>query len=553
MRVRRPVALALPVVAAVLALSAAPAAAAQPPTTTPIPAPRDPNAPPASAPNGPQALGRAIGDAGTGLSLVRILPASAPTSTILPGYSELLPKQAALEVGFGLSSAQVNSEAYLTYERSVAQASPGGIAVQGASPQSPGAVAQTASPDNEQPMTFGLNPPKTPLDALVRIGLLNGSAHARWSDTLGPCVSPLSDASTSVASLSLLNAIPTLPGITDLTGKFTESKLDPQQTQALTDQLKGLPGPLAELGGLLSGPTKNDGKGTLISLPNTLSTRSVVQLVDIPGSPNKAVQSTSTLQVASLNLLAGTPFAISINVVSQPTLQVTSTGDARTSSVKYTAPVLEVKQGDKVLNRLDAAHPTFDVPIGIPLPSLSSQLPDGLKNLPLIGDLVNTLPKDSPLTPKAGELNQLKLDIGVIRLTIAGLQQKAQDMTEPFKGHQLAGSARMLDLQVLPTQALGLPGLPSALAQVSLGEQVARAAAPEGGVVCGTAPGQPNPQPQAKNPPNLAYTSADQAIPMFWTGSAMLLAGVVLVAALPANRIRRRSNEDSDRPEPTQP
>lgn len=545
MRVRRPVAWAMPVVVAVLALCAAPALA-QPPVTTPIPAPKDPNDPPPSKPQDAAPLGRAIGDAGTGLSVIRILPASAPTNTILPGYSEKLPKQAALEVGFGLSSAQVNSEAYLTYERSIAQASPGGIAVQGASPQSPGAVAQTASPDNEQPMTFGLNPPQTPLDALVRVGLLNGSAHARWSDTLGPCVSPLSDASTSVASLSLLNAIPTLPGISDLSGKLTESKLNPQQTQALTDQLKTLPGPLAELGGLLSGPGKADGKGSLISLPNTLSTRSVVQLIDIPGSPNKAVQSTSTLQVASLNLLGGTPFAMSINVVSQPTLQVTSTGDAKTSSVKYIAPVLEVKQGDKVVYRLDAAHPTFDLPIGIPLPGLSGQLPAGLKNLPLIGDLANALPKDSPLASQAGALNQMKLDIGVIRLSIAGLQQKAQDMTEPFKGHQLAGSARMLDLQILPTQALGLPGLPSALAQVSLGEQVARAAAPAGGVVCGNAGGPP-PPPQAKNPPKLAYTSAYQAVPIFWTGSAMLLAGVVLVAALPANR-RRPQGQDPEQP-----
>jgi hypothetical protein len=441
-----------------------------------------------------------------------------------------------------LASAQVNSESYLAYEHAIAQASPGGVAVQGASPQAPGTVAQTAPPDNEQPTTFGLNPPSTPLDALVKIGLLNGSAHARWSDTLGPCVTPLSDASTSVASLSLLNAIPTLPGITDLTGKLGDSKLNPDQLQALTDQLKALPAPLSELGGLLPGPNKAGG-GSLISLPNTLSTRSNVQLVDIPGSANKAVQSTSTLQVASLNLLGGTPFAMAVNVVSQPTLQVTSTGDAKTSTVKYTAPVLQVTQGDKVLYTLDAAHPTFDVPIGIPLPGLSSQLPDNLKNLPLIGDLVNALPKNSPLTPNAGQLGQLKLDIGVLRLSIAGLQQKAQDMTEPFKGHQLAATARMLDLQVLPTQALGLPGLPSSLAEVSLGEQVARAAAPEGGVVCGTAGGPaPAPAPQASGP-KLAYTSAYQAIPMFWTGAAMLLIGVVIVAGMPANRLRRQRND----------
>jgi hypothetical protein len=533
--------MALPVTIAVLALCAAPAAA-QPPVTTPIPAPKNPNDPPASQQNGPQPLGHAIGDAGTGLSVIRILPASAPTNTILPGYSAQLPKQAALEVGFGLSSAQVNSESYLSYEHAIAQASPGGVAVQGASPQSPGAVAQTAPPDNEKPTTFGLNPPQTPLDALVKINALNGSAHARWSETLGPCVSPLSDASTSVASLSLLNAIPTLPGITDLTGKLTDSKLNPDQLQALTSQLKALPGPLSELGGLLPGPGKADGAGSLISLPNTLSTRSNVQLIDIPGSKNKAVQSTSTLQVASLNLLGGTPFAMSINVVSQPTLQVTSTGDAKTSTVKYTAPVLQVKQGDKVLYTLDAAHPTFDVPVAIPLPGLSSQLPDNLKNLPLIGDLVNALPKNSPLIPDAGQLGQLKLDIGVLRLTIAGLQQKAQDMTEPFKGHQLAATARMLDLQVLPTQALGLPGLPSSLAEVSLGEQVARAAAPEGGVVCGTAGTPAPPAPPQASPP-LAYTSAYQAIPMFWTGAAMLLIGVIIVAAMPAHRLRRPQDQ----------
>ncbi len=528
-------AMALPVTIAVLALCAAPAAAAQPPATTPIPAPKDPNDPPASQPNGPQPLGHAIGDAGTGLSVIRLLPASAPTNTILPGYSSQLPKQAALEVGFGLSSAQVNSESYLSYEHSIAQASPGGIAVQGSSPQSPGAVAQTAPPDNEKPTTFGLNPPQTPIDALVKINALNGSAHARWSDTEGPCVSPLSDASTSVASLSLLNAIPTLPGISDLSGKLTDSKLTPDQQNALTDQLKALPGPLAQLGGLLPGPG-GQGQGSLISLPNTLSTRSNVQLVDIPGSKNKAVQATSTLQVASLNLLAGTPFAITLNVVSQPTLQVTSTGDAKTSTVKYTAPVFQVKQGDKVLYTLDAAHPTFDLPIGIPLPDLTKQLPDNLKNLPLIGDLTKFLPG----TPDA---NQLKLDIGVLRLTIAGLQQKAQDMTEPFKGHQLAASARMLDLQVLPTQALGLPGLPSSLAEVSMGEQVARAAAPAGGVVCGTTGTPPGPAPQASPPQKLAYTSAYQAVPMFWTGAAMLLIGVIIVAAMPVHRLRRHEED----------
>ena len=99
----------------------------------------------------------------------------------------------------------------------------------------------------------------------------------------------------------------------------------------------------------------------------------------------------------------------------------------------------------------------------------------------------------------------------------------------------------MLDLQVLPTAALGLPNLPSALAQVSLGEQVARAYAPVGGVVCvpsDTPTPPPAPMPQGMQPPgHLAYTTAAyQTIPMFWMGTAMLLIGVVLVAAIPGVR-----------------
>src|ERR1041384_801034 len=133
------VVMALPLAAAMLALVAAPAAA-DPSTivTTPIPEPADPNAPPASGTNDPHPTGRAVGDSGTGLAVVRILPNSAPTGTILPGYSDKLPKQPAAELGFGLSSAQANSEAYLAQERAIAQASPGGFAFQGNTPQTPG-------------------------------------------------------------------------------------------------------------------------------------------------------------------------------------------------------------------------------------------------------------------------------------------------------------------------------------------------------------------------------------------------------------------------------
>ncbi|WP_291413182.1 hypothetical protein [Actinophytocola sp.] len=531
MRGRSVVATALPLAAVVLAFSAAPALAQ--PVTTPVPTPTDPNSPPMSAPVGPTPTAHAVGDSGTGLGIIRLLPNSAPTKTIVPGAEDKLPKQAAAEFGFGLASAQANSEAYLAFERSVAEAAPGGLALQGSSPQAPGALAQTAPPNNPQPTHSGLSLPSTPLDSLITASALSGQVHAQWDDALGPCVDTISDASTEVGSLSLVNAIPTLPNVTDLSGVFDASKLTARQDAAVVNGLKQLSGPLSTLGGVLSGGAspKADGTGALLSLPNTLSARSTVRLVDIPGSKNKAVQSTSTLQVAKIQLLAGTPFAMEIRVVSQPTLRVTSTGDEKTSSVKYTAPVLEVWQGGKRLGGLDAAHPSLDIPIGIPLPGVP-----GTEKLPIIGAL---LANGQQVTDAVSKGLQ-KLDLGVLRLGVAQLDERGMGMTDPFKGYQLGATARMLDLQVLPTAALGLPNLPSALAQVSLGEQVARAYAPTGGVVCLPSDQPvppPTPRPQGMTPPGLAYTTlAYRTIPMFWTGTAMLLVGVVLVAAVPTLR-----------------
>ncbi|OLF07780.1 hypothetical protein BLA60_25995 [Actinophytocola xinjiangensis] len=543
MRGRSLVATALPLVAVVLVFSAAPALAQ--PITTPVPTPTDPSSPQMSELAADRPAGRVVADAGTGLGIVRILPNSVPTRAIVPGAEDKLPKQPAVEVGFGISSAQVNSESYLEFEHAIAQAAPGGLAVQGATPQAPGALAQTAPPNNPRPTHGGLTLPRTPLDTMITGSALQGQVHAQWDDTLGPCVRTIADASTEVASLSLVNAIPTLPTVTDLTGVFDAPRLDARADQEIIAGLRRLAGPLSSLGGVLAGEgaPRADGTGSLVSLPNTLSTRSVVRLVDLPGSPNKAVQATSTLQVAAVTLLAGTPFAIELRVVGQPTLQVTATGDPRTSTVHYVAPVIEVWQGGRHIGGLDAANPTVDIPIGLPLPG-------GPGQLPVIGDLLANGQRATDALRR--------LDLGVLRLGVAQLDEKREPMTTPFPGHQLGATARMLDVQVLPTQALGLPNLPSALAQVSLGEQIARAYAPTGGVVCGTT-GQPAPPPaptpQGKQPPGLAYTTlAYKTVPMFWTGTAMLLIGVVLVAAIPATRFPRRAvaGPPTD-PEPPRP
>ncbi len=486
MRSRLHLAMALPATAVLLALSAAPALADTPPTYPTTPVPSTPgNEPPPSAPIGPQPLGHAVGDAATGLAVIQLLPGAVPASTILPGASREIPKQALAEMGFGLSSAQANSESYLNYEHAIAQSCPAGLAIEGNEPQAPGCLDQTASPGNAQGITGGLNAPSNPL---LDLGVLNGQVHANWSDTLGPCVGTIADSSTSLASASLLNVIPTtgLPSLSNgssINSLLDLSKLNPGQQSALqSDQSNGfggITGTLSSLGGLLPA----GGSGSLVSLPNTLSTRSVVSLVDIPGSGHKAVRAVSTMQVAGVKLLAGTPYKLDLNVVSQPTLTVTSTGDASTSSISYTAPVIQVVQGGKTLYTMDAANPTQDIPIGIPLPNIASTLPDALKNLPVVGLLPGS---------NASQTSAATIDIGVLRLSVAGLNQSKQALVggqngAPFTGYQLGATANMLDLQVLPTAALNMPNLPTALATVSLGQQVARAYAPAGGVVCGTA------------------------------------------------------------------
>ncbi|WP_202919049.1 hypothetical protein [Saccharothrix deserti] len=84
--------MALPAAAVLVALCAAPASAQ--PSTTPVPGPRDPNQPPVSAV--PTTRAHAIGDAGTGLAVVRLAPGSTPIP-VRPGPNQ--------EVGRELSPA----------------------------------------------------------------------------------------------------------------------------------------------------------------------------------------------------------------------------------------------------------------------------------------------------------------------------------------------------------------------------------------------------------------------------------------------------------------
>ncbi|RRO17235.1 hypothetical protein EIL87_10525 [Saccharopolyspora rhizosphaerae] len=417
--------------------------------TTPTPHPVDPDQPPGwVAQDSPRPV---IGDAGTMLGVLRVLPATVPGDSFFndPGFEDQLPKQSVLEAGMGRAVAQVNSESLFAHERSIAEASPAGVAITGHMPQLPGVgLAQTALADHEEPTSTSLAPPASPADQLVKLSGLNGSVHARWNEQTGPCgVAPLSDARYAMGQGSVVQ----LPGL----------------------------------------------GGALVDVPSVAEAHSHVRLADVPGQARTAVVSTSELQISQVKLLSGTPQEISIEVVGRPKLVATATGDPATSRVDYTAPVLRISQAGKEIAVLDVANPVQDLPIP-PIPGLNQQL----------------------------------LDLGVLRISVGELEDQSQ-------GEEVKGTARLFDLKLLDGTKLGLP---ASLAQISFGEQVARAVAPAGGVDCAPpaagAVGDgsdvtPVAHQQGRTPP-LALTSGSYfAVPIFWTGAALLLLGSVLVAAVP--------------------
>lgn len=484
----------------------------------PMPAGAQPDATPTADPNAPARFGLAVADAGAGLSIVRVLPSSAP-----PGAAT----QATGDVGIGLATVRADANAAQSDQRVMAESAPIGVAGSPSPRRMPATLTQLAPPDNALPTTGELTPPPSPLDSALRMGPLHGSVQARWETTRGLCVDPIADAQTSLASLSAVNAIPSLPSTPDLSGLLPPStpKLDRAAVQGLIGGVTRLAGPLNQLGGLLS-PRPGAEPGSLLRLPDTISARSTVRLVDVDGLAGRAVRATSTVALASITLLPGTPQELRIDVVSPPTLVATATGDEKTSLISYQTSVLRVSQGNAVIGQLDANNPALDVPISVALPGGGQPAPA----LPIVGGLL------AGGAPAPADIN--KLDIAVLRLRTGELDTTREPVNEAGKqiGYAVGATARLLDVQLLPTDALPLPNLPSALAQVSVGEQAVRAATGPGGVAC-QATGTSGTRPPGSLP-SLAYTTtaAYQTIPLFWTGAVMLFLGVILVAATPTRR-----------------
>lgn len=506
---RRAALAALPAAAALLTATAAPAAAQ---TAAPVQTP-------------------AAADAGAGLFVLRALPGASLRGT----------------TGTGLLTGSIGNTVVTADntkpagQQSTATAPPFALTLAGQTPtdMSPTTASQTAAPDHATPTTAGFDIPAQ-LAPLLSGGLLQGSAQARYSDTAGFCVDPISTATTSLADLSAVNVLPslTLPALggTDPTTALT----------GLTDLLTKAQDGFGGLAGLLSGQTGDT--TSVVNAPGTAGATSTTRLVGVPGQTGKGIQATSSLQLTDIQLLPGTPLAVGIKVLQSPTLVATSTGDTATSTVAYTAPVVEITQADgTVIQKLAAVDdPTtaadetrFSVPLNIPV--LDSTVTSAVAALPAAaGSLLTSIL--GPVVDQ-GTAALRNLDLGVLTVKYGSFEQQQN-------GASVAGTSSILDVAVLPTDQLtGLLGsalptgtLPDALLQLGVGEQTARASVGTGGVDCSvpTTPAQAAPAPgtpQASGTPPLAYTSgAYSAIPLVWTGSALLILGALIVAALPRRR-----------------
>ncbi|MGH3434728.1 MAG: hypothetical protein ACRDQB_18035, partial [Thermocrispum sp.] len=272
----------------------------------------------------------------------------------------------------------------------------------------------------------------------------------------------------------------------------------------------------------------------LVRLPRGLTTRSTVEVID--AAKRKAVRSSSRVRTERIDLLPGSPLGMTATVRNPPTLTATATGDPNTSRLVNDTPVVQVKRGSRTLFRLDRDQPTQDIAIGIPKAGFSQR--GRLRATPIVGGVAeNAAGKPVRLSERARDD---VVDLFVLRLSTGGLTTRSTALREPFTGHQLAASARLLDVQLIPTQALvdalsDRYDVPTTLAQYSVGEQVVRAAAPTAGVRCGQ-PGAGGIEAAALPAEINPSSPAAGARPLLWGGTALLLLGAYLLAVLRPRR-----------------
>lgn len=455
-------------------------------------------------------VGAALGDAGTAAALTRLLAGSVPDSSLLPQAADLVSPTRSFEGGIGLSTVSVDTGAELPYERAIARAVPAGTALSARAPATGDSLVRTAPPSEAEPARGKLPPEEGPLAALMRTERLTGQVHARWSVDRGPCVGQVAKATTTSGPISLGAAVASLPDV-----PFTELGLPGRMPS----------GSIATLGGLLSGRA---GEGPLVRVPRGLTTVATVDVLTAAKRPT--VRATSRVEADRIDIFPGSPLAMTATVRNAPALTANSTGKPETSRIVHDTPVVEFKRGGRTLFRLDRTRPARDVPIAVPGRGFAQR---GLTSQPIVdGYGVGTNGK--PVRLSAANRSRVT-ELFVLRLSVGGLTTRSATLDEPFTGHQVTGSARLLDVQLLPTDALTDAlerdhELPSTLAHFTLGEQAVRAAAPPSGARCGE-PGAGEVTIAA--PPDEIAPGRSSAPPirvLLWGGAGLVLLGAYLLA-----------------------
>lgn len=246
---------------------------------------------------------------------------------------------------------------------------------------------------------------------------------------------------------------------------------------------------------------------TLVNARQNLRSQAVTGLQTVGG--HTASVAAAEIELADLSLLSG---AVDVTVVKPPTLKVTSTGVAKTSSVAYQAPILDVS-GPGV-GRKRISSPGQQLELALPIPGLLNTV-TGAAKLPLLAG--------NPLESLLGSLPAAGTPaLGILRLTIgAG--------TKSIADGGVSASAASLRIELL----VGGPG-GKQISVLDLGLGVLTAAA---GAPCpeSATPPPPPPSPHCGGPhcpaglpvtgmPPVAYVSAAGLLVLILGRFLMLLA-----------------------------
>lgn len=157
----------------------------------------------------------------------------------------------------------------------------------------------------------------------------------------------------------------------------------------------------------------------LATLPHNAFSRTATGLTRHHDNP--ATGAVAWIGLTELTLFGGTDHATTVRVVNPPRLAGLATGSRKTSSVTYSAPILEVDAPDGSTHRLDSPDQVFELtlpPSGPPVAkSESSKVPDA--HAPGVPDLGDT-PDVPGAPPSAGSPDQPNDPVGGLLKGLTG-------------------------------------------------------------------------------------------------------------------------------------